>query len=86
MHLTLPLMPRTSLEYRHVSKPAYLAYSIASKRSDLSICAANPEDLCALKAVLVNNENEEEIVGYAIWGWTNRVCSLPLSLSLSFIA
>jgi len=73
-------MPRTLVEYQDVASEEIRRWNVANKRSYFETCERFPEELCALKVVICRADGEkEDIVGYAIWGWTPGV-SIPFCL------
>jgi hypothetical protein len=75
MQASIFLLPRIQVEYGHVPEDEYRQWNIKCLRSDFKTCEKWSKDLCAMKAVTAAAEDagREEIMGYAIWGWSERV-------------
>ncbi len=71
--------PRKILEYKNVSKEDWMESNVECARAELEVCERfGEEEMSAIKVVVDAREGKEEIVGYAVWGWTAKAEGLLL--------
>ncbi|KAG4437108.1 hypothetical protein IFR05_007406 [Cadophora sp. M221] len=73
---SIPTSPRLRLEFENCNKEERQAWVTNGIRSELAASEACGEDACVLKVVEALPGENEIIVGFAIWVWSEKLATL----------